>query len=256
MRSRPSLGRLAAAFLILFALYQSAEGVGARLLDSFPVQAGLMVAAVLAAWPLGRWLGYRGYDAFGLDKKLASLGLCLALVLLALAARAAVLVGGVAMGGWTLAPVALPSAEAAAMSLLAMAVSSFVPSLAEDMLTRGFFLRAANPGWNGLVFVIGTAALFVLNHIYRLDWHWSEHLRLFAIGLACAAAAWRWRTLWGAVGIHWGYNLGAMLTGPLIVDAPGADPHLLRWLTLAAHLALLAVVLLLPARPARTRIRG
>ena len=59
--------RAATAFAILFVLYQAAEGIGGRLLGSFTVQAALMVAVVVAAWPLGRWLGFRGYDAYALE---------------------------------------------------------------------------------------------------------------------------------------------------------------------------------------------
>lgn len=183
--TRPPASRLAAAFLILFAIYQSAEGIGDKLLHSFPVQAGLVVAAVLVAWPLGRWLGYRGYDAFGLDLKPRSFALLGAMLLAIFAAKASALVVGMETGVFTLAPIAMPGIAAVAM----MAFSTFVPSIAEDMLTRGFFLRAANPGWSGPVYVIGSAALFTLNHIYRFDWGWTEQARLFAIGLAYAAVA-------------------------------------------------------------------
>ena len=54
------VARAGIVFALLFVLYQSAEGVGQRLLHSFSVQAALMVACVLAAWPLSRWLGWRG----------------------------------------------------------------------------------------------------------------------------------------------------------------------------------------------------
>ncbi|WP_066797188.1 CPBP family intramembrane glutamic endopeptidase [Sphingomonas soli] len=235
---RPAPARLAAAFLILFALYQSAEGIGGKLLGSFPVQAGLMVAAVLAAWPVGRWLGYRGYDAYGLDLKPRSFALLGAMLLLAMGAKCAGLVWGMQAGVYTLAP--------AAITGIAMAmVATFIPSIAEDILTRGFFLRAANPGWSGWAFVLGSAAIFTLNHIYRFDWGVTEQLRLFAIGLVYALAAWKWRTLWAAVGLHWGYNLANELTGPL---ADAVDATAVRWVTIGLHLALLAIVLLLPAK--------
>lgn len=65
-RPAPSATRFAIGFACLFLLYQSAEGVGDRLLHSFPAQAGLMLACVVAAWPVSRWLGFRGLDAFAL----------------------------------------------------------------------------------------------------------------------------------------------------------------------------------------------
>lgn len=238
--TRASAARLGLAFLVLFAIYQSAEGLGARLLHSFPVQAGLMVAAVLLAWPIGRWLGYRGYDAYGLDLKPRSFALLGAMLALAFAAKAVAIAWGVDQGIYTLAP-----APALAPSLIAFAaLATFVPSIAEDILTRGFFLRAANPGWGARAFVIGSAAVFVLNHIYRFDAGWSEQARLFAVGLAYAAAAWRWQTLWAAVGLHWGYNFANEILGAFVVTA---DAEATRWLTAAVHLGLLVLVLLVPS---------
>lgn len=244
---RRSPARLAFAFLLLFAVYQSTEGVGDRLLHSFPVQAGLMLAAVLIAWPLGRWLGYSGYDAFGLDLKPRSLGLLAAMLLTALGAKAVALVAGVQTGTYALAAAAIPSVSAVAM----LAFSTFIPSIAEDILTRGFFLRAADPGWNGAVFVIFSATVFTLNHIYRFDAGWTEQARLFAMGLAYAAAAWRWQTLWAAVGLHWGYNLANALAEPM--TSLTGDAVQGRWLTIAVHLGLLAMVLLIPAKPRDAR---
>ena len=252
MRASPV--RLLAAFAILFLLYQSAEGIGARMLGSFPVPAGLMVATAFAAWPLGRWLGYRGYDAFGLDLRLRSIGLCGALLLSAVAAKALAILIGVQAGVYAVAPaLPMPSLASVTAAGALLAISTFIPSIAEDILTRGFFLRAANPGWSGAVFVLGTALLFVANHIYRFDAGISEQVRLFAVGTACAAAAWKWQTLWGAVGLHWGYNLSNGILGPLVSDL--GTSHSGRWITTGVHLGLLAVVLLLPRDAAGRRGR-
>lgn len=54
----------------------------------------------------------------------------------------------------------------------------------------------------------------------------------------------RWRTLWAAVGLHWGYNFANELLGPLAVIT---DAEAGRWLTAAVHLGVLAMVLLIPA---------
>lgn len=50
------VARAGIVFVLLFVLYQSAEGVGGRLLHSFAVQASLMLACVLVAWLLSRRL--------------------------------------------------------------------------------------------------------------------------------------------------------------------------------------------------------
>jgi len=243
--SKPSSFRVLIAFVILFALYQSAEGLGARLLGSFAVQAVLMIAMVLAAWPVGRWLGYRGYDAYGLDLRGRSFRLLVAMLLLAVAAKGIAILAGLHGGIYAFAPWSEGGAASLGGLFASVALSTFIPSIAEDMLTRGFLLRAANPGFGGPVFVLASAALFTANHIYRFDSGITEQLRLFVMGLAYTAAAWRWRTLWGAVGLHWGYNLAGGLSDPLI--SAGAESAVAgRWLTIAVHLALLAVILLIP----------
>ncbi len=56
-----------------------------------------------------------------------------------------------------------------------------------------------------------SALLYTANHIWRFDWGWTEQVRLFCLGLAYAAAAWRWQTLWAAVALHWGWNFGSVL---------------------------------------------
>jgi membrane protease YdiL (CAAX protease family) len=85
-----------------------------------------------------------------------------------------------------------------------------------------------------------------LNHVWRLEWGISEQIRLFALGLAYGAAAWRWRTLWGAVGLHWGWNFGNAWLGQLL-PAEALHTDGARYVSAVAHLAILAVVLLLPS---------
>lgn len=244
------MGRRIAAFVILFALYQSAEGVGALLLHNGAVQAVLMVAALLAGWPVGRWLlGYRGYDAYALDLKPASARLVLAGLLAAAAARLAAMFWGLANGTYVLGGPAPSIALSALTTLVAgTAISTFVASIAEDILTRGFWLKAAGIAWTGPAFVLASSAIYVLNHLFRLGEGPLEWMRLFCFGLAYACAAWRWRNLWAAVGLHWGWNLtNGILDGVVTVDAahPGGAP----WLSSGAHLVMTAVVLLWP-RPA------
>lgn len=246
---RRSIWRLVVAFLILFALYHASEAVGHRMLHSYPAQAGLMIATVLAAWPLGRWIGFGGYDAYGLELSPRALGLLVAMLLAAFGATAAWLIAGLQIGGVALHHAALPALAALGM----MALTTFVPSIAEDILTRGFFLRAANPGWNGVVFVLLSAALYTANHIYSYHAGWTEQARLFAMGLAYAAAAWRWQTLWAAVGLHWGYSLANAFTDPLSTITGNAVQG--RWLTIGVHLALLAIILLIPFKASDARRR-
>jgi hypothetical protein len=233
---------------VLFVLYQSAEGVGQLLLHSFALQASLMVACVFAAWPLSRWLGYRGYQAYALQGRRYWLVWLLGGIVLALLAKALALVTGLHMGVYAEdAPGVRPSAWAAFAGVPMLALSTFVASLAEDLITRGFWYRAASIRWRGgLAFVAASSAIYVLNHIYRLDRGPVEWLMLFCFGVAYATALWRSGNLWAAVGLHWGWNFANGWYDQLM-PMTALQPHAGSMLSAAAHLVMVLVLLAVPS---------
>jgi membrane protease YdiL (CAAX protease family) len=247
--------RRVVVFVVLFVLYQAAEGFGADVLHSFAVQAALVVACVLVAWPLGRWLGYRGYDAYALSGPGWLPLLAGGLLLSGLANLAALAMGlGLGIFAWTpggavdLAPLA-PAAFAVA------AFTTFVPSLAEDILTRGFWWRASGIRWKGAVFVAVSAILYTLNHVYRLANGPTECLMLLCFGVAYASAMLRSGSLWPAVGLHWGWNLSNALFGgmlPVEVRDHLRAQVLWGWV----NLAVAVIVLTLPYAPRPRRDPG
>jgi len=230
-------------FALIFLIYQAAEGMQTVIAPGNPVGPALMVAALLVAWPLGRWLGWRGYDAYGLEfwpgwPALVAAGILLAALAELASLALAPLVGASPLtGAWI-----VPSPAFIGLAL----ISTFVPSVAEDILTRGFLLRTFPLRLGGLAYVAGSAALYTLNHVWRFDWGVTEQIRLFCMELAYGAAAWRWRSLWGAVALHWGWNLANALADPLFT-IEGGTPDAMRLLSAVVHLAMLAVILLLPA---------
>lgn len=245
--------RAAIAFVVLFVLYQSAEGVGQRWLHSVSVQDALMVACVVAAWPLSHWLGYRGYGAWALNAPPRGMAWLAGGLVVAFAAKAGALWLGHRHGIYTPTTAATVVPLAAWLATVPMLlVSTFVPSLAEDILTRGFWYRAARIRWRFGVAFVGTSALiYVLNHIYRLDQGPTQWLMLFCFGLAYATALWRSGTLWAAVGLHWGWNLANGVLDHFmpwtVVDAHGND-----LLSATVHLIIVALLLVLPPTGGRT----
>jgi len=236
--------RVLFAFAAMFAIYQASEGLQTVFAPASPIGPALMLAALLVAWPLGRWLGWHGYDAFGLELVPRWWAILVGGMVLATLAKLAVLalapMAGAGMLGFARPNLALPFIGLAL-------VSTFVPSVAEDILTRGFLLRTIPVRLGGIAYVLASAALYTVNHVWRFDWGITEQVRLFCLGLAYGAAAWRWRSLWGAVSLHWGWNFIDVMTGPAFT-LEGGSTEAARLLSGGVHLALLAIVLCLPGR--------
>ena len=246
--ARPSCARLLAGFALMFVVYQAAEGLQTVIAPVSPAGPALMLIALLIAWPIGRWLGGRGFDRFGLA--LGPGWWVILLVGLALAALAKV--ASLALGLQTGVYAVSGAVQVLTVGTVAVAlITTFVPSLAEDILTRGFLLGAAPVRLGFWSYTLLSALLYTANHIWRLDWGITEQLRLFCLGLAYGAAAWRWRSLWGAVALHWGWNLTSVLADRFVpldtISVVGG-----RVIGSGAHLVLLLVVLLFV--PTRRRI--
>lgn len=241
---RVPAARWVPAFAVLFLFYQLPEGLGARLLHQPGTAALLMLAFLPVAWAVARWLGLSMAQGYALEWSRRNGGWLVAGLALALATKALAVWVGLQQGIYTTAGTSTPTAEAAAIAgtLAWLALSTFVPSLAEDIVARGFWWRVPGWSWSGPRLVVFTAVLYVLNHVYRLGAGPAEWLMLLCFGLAYGAALWRTGSLWAAVGLHWGWNFA----GPaldLAWPVELADATLARYLSGAAHLLMLLVVL-------------
>jgi membrane protease YdiL (CAAX protease family) len=246
----PTKLHLALVFAALFLAYQLPEGLGIRILHDGTVNAVLMLMFLPVAWLCGRALGFRGLDAWYMGLTPGWGGLLAAAFGLALVAKAAALGIGAWAGVYRLAPAA--NTAGLLLPALAMLPFTFFPSVAEDIVTRGFVLRAIPTLGRRWLFVVASSALYVLNHIYRLANGPLEWLMLFSFGLAYAAALFYSRSLWPAIGLHWGWNYaGQMADRWASVDL--VRPQAGSAMSIAAHLAMLALVVLAAALQARTR---
>lgn len=241
---------LALVFAVLFVAYQLPEGLGMRVLGSFPVLAILMLSFLPIAWLCGRALGFRGLDAWymgltpGWGKLLAA---CFGLAVLVKVAALAV---GASLGVYRIE--ALGDAahwQPVVMAALIALPFTFFPSVAEDIVTRGFLMRAFPRLSQRWLFVIASSALYVANHIYRLANGPAEWAMLFCFGLAYGAALYYSRSLWAAIGLHWGWNFaGQFGDRTLSIDAVNGMGPLV---SSVAHLVMLAVLVM----AARSRAR-
>lgn len=243
----PSSMRLATTFAILFAAYQLPEGLGMRLLNSFAIAAALIVLFLPVAWLCGRRLGYQGLDAWFMSfspRWAVLLGSCFALSLLV---KAAALWIGATAGIYHVAPLPGIGGAAVLIAFVGMLPYTFFPSVAEDIVTRGFLMRAAPALAQRPVFIVASAGLFVLNHIYRLSNGPLEWLMIFCFGLAYAAALFYSRTLWAAIGLHWGWNFAGQFADR-VASVDAVVPWQAPLLSSLAHLAMLGVVVLVARR--------
>jgi hypothetical protein len=230
---QPASSRLLLVAAVLFFFYQMPEGVGnSMLLLLFP----------FAAWWGSRSLGFSGMRAWYLDARPGWLRLLALGLVLAIAAKFAAVAIGARTGVYTFSWMEAPSGTALAGGLAFLLFSTFIASTAEDIVTRGLVLRAFPALGRHWSFIAVSAALFVLNHVYRLHKGPVEWLTIFCFGLAYAAALYRTRTLWAAVGLHWGWNLANGLLD-IFSRSDVAQPAIAPFYSCAAHLVLLACAL-------------
>lgn len=86
------------------------------------------------------------------------------------------------------------------------AIGTLLPSLAEDILTRGYVMAYWPGKWNVNLLILFSAGVYVLNHIFRLTKP-DVMLYLFVLGLLLMWAFVATRSLWLTLGIHWGSNI-------------------------------------------------
>ncbi|WP_342115396.1 CPBP family intramembrane glutamic endopeptidase [Pseudoduganella sp. OTU4001] len=222
------------AFVALFAAYQAPQGLGMQ---------NLMLAVVPLAWLLARLLGFKGMDAWYLSFSPRWFAGLLGTFLFAMAVKFGAIAAGAALDVYRVSPAAGAGVGGVPVAaLLILLPFTFIPSISEDILTRGFVARALPRLAANWLIVPISAAVYVLNHIYRLANGPLEWITLFAFGVAYAAALYRTGSLWPAVGLHWGWNFANGVLDRLfdveVVSTVGAP-----LVSVAAHVLMLAVVL-------------
>jgi uncharacterized protein len=237
---RPAI-RTALAFAVLFVFFQAPDILGVRTLHSRGAQALLMGVFYVVALAIGRGLGYRGFEAYRLELRLGWAKLLVLTLALGLGAKAASLGAGLWLGSYRWIPLFnRPQGGVLAVDLAIALVTTFLPSAAEDILTRGLWRPLFLSGWR---FVLFTSVVYLLNHVFRLGAGPGEWLLLLAFGFAYATAFWVSGSLWAAVGLHWGWNLGNVL--PLLfVNLQVPDRGASRAVSVGAHLVLAGLFLL------------
>lgn len=229
-----------AGFVLLFDVYHAPEPFSG--LGPAAIGKGLffVVAVVLARVQAGRGLG-----AWGLGLHPGWAGNLARGVAIGVAFSALSLVVSSALGLVRVTSVA-PARDLAA-GLPLVLVITLVPSLAEDILTRGYPYHWLGGKLGAARFVVASATLFVLNHIWRLGDGAAVLSYLFVLGLALAFALTYTRSLWLTLGLHWGGNIVYQASVSLFAVEERAAGRATTWILCGAY-ALMLVVIVAGAR--------
>ncbi len=128
--------------------------------------------------------------------------------------------------------------------ILLFAMGTLLPSLAEDILTRGY-LRAFWPEkWKLHWLVPVSAAVYVLNHIFRLGKP-DVMLYLFVLGMLLMWSYYKTGTLWLTLGLHWGGNITYQFFANSIENTPIRETGLENYFLAACYLVGFLLIFLL-----------
>lgn len=226
-------------FVVLFIIYHFPE-----FFSALWIMATFKIGFLVVAYIIARLQGWKGLGGYGLAFSFnwpANLvkGLIIGLIFFGLS-----FFGAVSLGYEKVT--ATSSLGTILHQLPLLLLMTAIPSVAEDILTRGYLfghLKFMKP----FAWILLSSAVYVLNHIWRLQEGAAVLSYLFLLGLVLAAAVWITRSLWLAFGIHWGANIAFESSHSFIQSTTVAQHEEGTWL-LAAAWAVLFLLLLMVAR--------
>jgi hypothetical protein len=182
---------------------------------------GLMLAFVGVAYAVARWQGLAGLRAWGLtggwrSGPLLVVGLAVGLLAYGLAF-------GVRLWLHLEVVAVVPNTLPLLRQTLVFSLGTFLPSLAEDILTRGYVFRHLRPRFGAAALVVLSATIYVLNHWYALGNGPAQLVYLFVLGLMLAVPLAVTRNLWYTVGAHWAGNIVYRFTTDVLTVQAGPN---------------------------------
>lgn len=200
MSPKYSLRSFLAGFVLLFVLYHFPE-----FFSAFWVAAVCKIGFLVVAFLLARWQGFKGLGGYGLPLHKGWWANLVKGMALGVTTYFFVFLVTVTLGYEQVT--VLPTYGAAIKQLPFVLLMTAVPSLAEDILTRGYLFGHLKGKLGDKSWVLLSATVFYLNHIWRLDDGLAVFAYLFLMGLLLAWAVVYTRSLWLAFGLHWGFNI-------------------------------------------------
>jgi len=219
-------------FLLLFAIYHFPE-----FFNALWIAAVFKIGFLFVSFLIARQQGLKGLGGFGLSLHkgwYANLfkGLIIGICFFTLAVFLSVIAGFEKLSS-------IADAAGFLKQIPLILLMTVFPSVAEDILTRGYLFAHFKQRMNGNVFVLFSAVVYVLNHIWRLGDHPATLIYLFILGIALAYSLWFTRSLWLAFGIHWGSNIAFESNTSLIKTISLSHDHSANWILAGCFLLML-----------------
>lgn len=222
-------------FLILFSIYHLPEFFSAFWLMAI-CKIGFLVIAYLLAKAQG-WQGLNGYGLSFKGKWITNLlaGLLFGIIFFTVAFGLSIILGYEKIAS-------VNSISVLVGQLPFILLMTAIPSIAEDILTRGYLYAHTSKFLRIFVWMLLSSVIYVLNHIWRLDDGLAVLGYLFLLGMVLAYAVWITKSLWLAFGIHWGANIAFECTNTAVSTITSGTTNTSNWI-LAGSWALLLVLL-------------
>lgn len=206
-------------FIILFVAYHLAE-----YMIMFRNDVSLFFTFQLlffgSAYFLGKWYSGNGLAAWGLpvSKKVfraVFFGIGLGILLYGIPFLLSLLLNIESVAE-------IPSFQTILQSSLPFAVGVLLTSFSEDILTRGLIFSHFKDKLKPVVLVLFSAAVYLLNHIYRLGDGFDVLAYLFLLGVVFMIPLLITRNLWVTGAMHWAGNLFFFVTHEVIKTESGS----------------------------------
>ena len=189
-----------AGLLILFIIYHFPE-----FFSALWIAAVFKIGFLLVAYVIARRQGWKGLGGFGLMLhhgwiKNLLLGLATGIIFFLFSEWLSIRRGYEQL-------LSVKTSIAIIKLLPLTLLMTFFPSIAEDILTRGYLYGHLQKVLRPAVLVLLSAVFYVLNHIWRLGQGAPVLSYLFILGIALTLALIFTNSLWLTLGIHWGSNI-------------------------------------------------
>lgn len=240
--TRRELWKILISFIILFFFYHAAE----YMILFKNNTAGFFIFQLLffmAAWLLGNWTRRSGLACWGLPftrriPKYILIGLPLGILLYAVPFL-------VSLGNGTEQVTYVPAVTAIFTGSLPFAFGVIFSSFSEDILTRGIVFRLLNNRIKNIPVIIISAAVYLLNHIYRLNDGSDKLLYIFLLGILLIIPVFFSQNLWITGTMHWAGNTFFYITHNVILTQTMDDklsPDFLFAIWIAVYIPLVIYI--------------